>query len=146
MDENLIYFTQTDTTVGFISQNSKNLYLIKERDTNKKFIKVCNSLNSLQNFTRVPKKFKNKVRNSKKITFVYPNNKAIRVIQDDEHLKFLNKIKWGYSSSANKSNEEFNLQFALEKSNIIIYSKKEFNDKTPSKIYKISKNRIKKLR
>jgi tRNA A37 threonylcarbamoyladenosine synthetase subunit TsaC/SUA5/YrdC len=142
----LIYFTQTDTTVGFLSQSEDRLYIKKNRDRNKKFIRVCNSLNTLQTFTRIPNKFKSKVRNSNKTTFLYPNQEAIRVVKDKEHLKFLNKIKWLYSSSANKSNEDFCLDFAIKSADVIIYTKRDFEDKEASKIFKITKKRIKRLR
>ena len=35
-----VILTQTDTTVGFLSQNEKKLYEIKSRETTKPFIKV----------------------------------------------------------------------------------------------------------
>jgi tRNA A37 threonylcarbamoyladenosine synthetase subunit TsaC/SUA5/YrdC len=146
MDKNLVYFTQTDTTVGFLSQNANRLYDTKKRDKNKKFITVCNNFDTLKTITRVPKKFKNLVRNSKKTTFVYPNNLAIRVVKDKEHLKFLNKIKWSYSSSANLSNCEFDLNFATNNADVIIYSKEVFTQKESSKIIKLTKNRKIKLR
>jgi tRNA A37 threonylcarbamoyladenosine synthetase subunit TsaC/SUA5/YrdC len=146
LNKDLVYFTQTDTTVGFLSQNANRLYEKKSRDKNKKFIKVCDSLQTLTTFARIPKKFKKMVRNSQKTTFVYPNNQAIRVIKDKEHLKFLSKIRWAYSSSANKSNEEFDLDFAIQNADIIIYNKYGFKDKESSKIYKLSKSRKKRLR
>jgi len=92
MNPQLIYLIQTDTTVGFLSQDANRLADSKQRDKKKLFITCTDSLETLQKFTRIPKKFKNKVRRSSSSTYVYPNNKAIRVIKDKTHLIFLKKF------------------------------------------------------
>jgi hypothetical protein len=51
-----------------------------------------------------------------------------------------------YSTSANKHKYEFDKDFAVNNSDIIIFNKEEFLDNNSSSIYKISKNKIKKLR
>jgi tRNA A37 threonylcarbamoyladenosine synthetase subunit TsaC/SUA5/YrdC len=143
--KDLVFLTQTDTTVGFLSQNREKLYKIKSREQNKPFIKVCDSLHTLTTLTRVPNRYKTMVRNSKKTTFVYKKD-AIRVVKDKEHLKFLKKLKWCYSTSANKSGDQFEKDFAIKNADIVIYDKRELSETTASKIYKINNRRIKRLR
>jgi tRNA A37 threonylcarbamoyladenosine synthetase subunit TsaC/SUA5/YrdC len=141
----VVYLVQTDTTVGFLSQSKDRLYEIKQRDTNKPFIKVCDSFRSLSRFTRVPLKYRKMVRHSKKTTFVY-NNEAIRVVKDKEHLKFLKKLKWSYSTSANLSGDSFDKDFAIKMADVVVHDSRGFCENSASKIYKLHKNRIKKLR
>ena len=74
------------------------------------------------------------VRNSKKTTFVYPNLKAFRVIEDEIHREFIKKFKWFYSTSANESRKNFEFNFAIKSCDIIIYDKRGFCEKNPSKI------------
>lgn len=143
--KNYVFLTQTDTTVGFLSQNKDRLYEIKSRELTKPFIKVCDSLSTLKQFARVPNKYKQMVRQAKKTTFVY-KNEAIRVVKDEEHLKFLKKMRWCYSTSANKSGKDFDKDFAISVADIVIYDKRGFSQTTPSKIYKLSKTKLKRLR
>lgn len=146
LNPQLVYLVQTDTTVGFLSQNSQKLAGSKQRDVNQPFIKCVDSLKSLKNFTRVPAKFKNHVRRSKKTTYIYPNNQAIRVVKDSQHLKFLKKIKWAYSSSANLTGKSFELTYAKQKADIIVEDERGFFEGMPSSMVKIGKNKIKKIR
>ena len=84
MDKNLIYLVQTDTTVGFSSFDDEKLSNVKQRAINQKNLKTVDSFSSLKEFTRVPKKYRKIVRNSKKTTFIYPNSNSFRVINKDE--------------------------------------------------------------
>lgn len=142
----LVYLAQADTTVGFLSQNSDKLAKLKQRDKKQPFIICVDSLKTLQNFTRVPHKFKNQLRRGKKITYIYPNNKALRVIKDEVHLKFLKKIQWAYSSSANLTGQAFNENYAKQKADIIIEDVRGFFESTPSGIIKINQNCSRRLR
>ena len=54
----MIFLVQSDTTVGFLSQDSDKLCKIKKRDNNKPFLVAVDSYKSLKNLTRVPKKFR----------------------------------------------------------------------------------------
>ena len=80
MNENLVYLVQTDTTVGFCSANYKKLNSIKNRVENQKVLATIDSFKTLQKYTRVPKKYRKLVRNTKKTTFIYPNLNSFRVI------------------------------------------------------------------
>jgi tRNA A37 threonylcarbamoyladenosine synthetase subunit TsaC/SUA5/YrdC len=145
MNPAVIYLAQTDTTVGFLSQNKEALLHVKKRDAKKEFIISVDSFKTLKNFTRIPQKYKKQIRRAKKTTIVYPKNIAIRVVKDKEHLKFLKKIKWAYSTSSNPSGKEFRIDFAQEKADVIVYDKIDLSEKNPSiiiKCGKISKRRL----
>jgi tRNA A37 threonylcarbamoyladenosine synthetase subunit TsaC/SUA5/YrdC len=143
MDKQMVYLVQTNTTVGFLSQNLEKLNKIKKRPPNKKFLRVVDSFLLLP---RVPKNFRKAVRRTpNKITYVI-QNEAFRVIKDKNHLKFLKKFHWLYSTSANESGKRFDEKFAKEKADIFVMDKRGYFESTPSKIYKLSKSKIKKLR
>jgi len=146
MDANKIYLTQTDTTVGFLSQDYKKLNKIKKRKINKKILIEVDSLNTLKNFTRVPNKFKQQIRRAKKTTFIYPKGESFRVVKDKRHLEFLQKFKWMYSTSANLSGEKFDKKWAFKMADVIVKEKKGFFEGEASKIYKINNFNIKKIR
>ncbi len=140
-----VYLTQTDTTIGFLSQNSAQLAQIKHRDKRKPFLMSVDSLQTLKTLTRVRKIHKKMIRRASKTTFVFSNTLAIRVVKDVEHLKFLKKIKWAYSTSSNEPGKDFDLHFALEHADIILYTKSGFKAKEASSIIKcgrISKRRL----
>lgn len=140
----LVFLTQTDTTIGFVSQNAQRLTKIKQRPPHKHYIKAVNSLKTLQSFTRVPQNHKNRVRRSKKTTFIMPNGESYRVIRDKHHLLLLDRLKWVYTTSANLSGEEYDEVFAREKADVVIEPIKE--TKQASKIVKLGKNSLKRIR
>ncbi len=147
MDSSLVYLVQTDTTVGFSSSDDEKLSIIKQRPTTQKILQTVDSFKTLKQNTRVPKKFRKKVRNSKKTTFIYPNTHSFRVIsKDDRFYGFISKFKSLYSTSANLTKQNFDFDFAYNHSNIIVFSKYEFNEKGSSSIYKINKKKIRKIR
>jgi tRNA A37 threonylcarbamoyladenosine synthetase subunit TsaC/SUA5/YrdC len=108
MDSSLVYLVQTDTTVGFSSLSDEKLSFIKQRPTSKKILHTVDSFKTLNQNTRVPKKFRKIVRNSKKTTFIYVNQKSFRVVnQDSKFYDFIHKFSILYSTSANKTTEKF---------------------------------------
>jgi len=136
--ENSIILTQTDTTVGFLSQNTIKLYEIKSRDTSKPFIKVYNSFKTfIRSGNRVPNSKKNLVRRSKKTTFIV-KNRAFRIAKNPLNSQILRNIEWSYSSSANKSKENFNREFCEEKADIIVEDKYSLREKKSSSLIKIN--------
>jgi len=146
VDSSLVYLTQTDTTVGFLSSNDKKLSMIKKRDINKKTLQVVDSFTTLQKNIRVPKKFRKIVRNSKKTTFIYPTKEAFRVVgQEQQHHSFLKKFHTLYSTSANITQNNFDEEFATQTADIIVYNK-EFKESTPSCIFILSKSKKKQIR
>jgi tRNA A37 threonylcarbamoyladenosine synthetase subunit TsaC/SUA5/YrdC len=145
MDRDTLYLTPTDTTIGFLSQNSLRIDRAKKRPSNKYYIRVVNSLTTLKSFTRVPQKYKNMVRRAKKSTFIMPNGYSFRVIKDTKHNLLLDRLKWAYSSSANLSGEEYNPLYAKEVVDIIIVEPNSI-DREASRIYKIGLKGIKSIR
>ena len=147
--DNVIFLANTDTTVGFLALTKNPLYRLKKRDKNKPFLQISPSLRLLQTICRVPNRYKNMVRRAKKSTFIYPNNKAIRVSKDKIHNRFLQKDyidKPFYSTSANITDQKFDINFAIKNCNIIVYQNKIFQETTPSNLYKINNYSIQKIK
>ncbi len=146
MNPNRVYLIQTDTTVGFLSGSTKKLSEAKKRDKNQPFLITVDSLYKLKNIARVPQKYKNLVRRSEKKSFLYPNNKAVRVIKDDRHKRFLHRFEYMYSTSANRHKESFNLKYAISNADILIEDFRGFKPDRASEIIKLGKKKILKLR
>jgi tRNA A37 threonylcarbamoyladenosine synthetase subunit TsaC/SUA5/YrdC len=147
MDPKLVYLTQTDTTAGFLSSDDKSLSLKKQRDPNQKTLQVVESFSTLKKKTRVPNRFKKLIRNSKKTTFIYKSGQSFRVVdKNTKHHNFLQKFGCLYSTSANKTKEKFDMEFAFANSDVIVYNEPLFKEKIGSSIYKINNSAIKKIR
>ncbi len=144
MLSDLVFLTQTDTTIGFVSQNAERLTHIKERPATKHYIKAVDSLATLTQHTRVPAMHKNRVRRSCKTTFVMPNGHSYRVTYDSHHLLLLHRIKWAYTTSANRSGQNYDEDFAKTVADIIIAPLHK--TRQPSTIYKLGHNTIKRIR
>jgi tRNA A37 threonylcarbamoyladenosine synthetase subunit TsaC/SUA5/YrdC len=141
-----IVLTQTDTTVGFISQNATALASIKIRPNTKPFIKVYTSLKNLkQDHKRVPSRFKKNIRLGKKTTFIVKNN-AFRVAPYPIQSNILRNLEWSFSTSANESGKNFNREFCQSKTDIIIEDRNPLEEKRASKLLKINNKKIKRLR
>ncbi len=133
-----IILTQTDTTVGFVSQDANKLFSIKSRDSSKTFIIVYSSLSHfLNDNNRVPFKRRNLVRRSKKISFII-KNKAFRIAKTTLDSKILKNLKWNYSTSANQSGKKFDLKFCEHKTDIIIQDKNGLHENSSSSLFKIN--------
>ena len=146
MDPNKIYLAQTDTTVGFLSQNREILNKIKNRPFDQPVLKEIDSLETLKKFVRVPNVYKNRIRRSTKTTFIFLNGESFRVVKDKKHLEFLRKFNWMYSTSANLHGEKFKESWAREKADVVVENKRGFFEGKASTIYKLGKHKIKKIR
>ena len=146
MNPDLVYLAQTDTTAGFLSQSTAALARVKNRPEGKSFLISVDSLQTLKTFTRVPKVHRNDIRRAQKTTFAYPRGLAIRVVKDEEHLQFLKKLQWSYSTSSNPSGKGFNETFAMDKAGIVVFTYKGFFESIPSTIFKLSKHKKQRLR
>ena len=144
MLKDLVFLTQTDTTIGFVSQNAERLTAIKQRPPHKYYIKAVDSLQTLKTFTRVPSSQKNRVRRAQKTTFVMPDGHSYRVVRDKQHLLLLHRLKWAYTTSANLSSYAYDETFAKEAADVIITPLKE--NKSASQIFKLGKKTIKRIR
>ncbi|WP_345979215.1 Sua5/YciO/YrdC/YwlC family protein [Sulfurimonas sp. HSL3-2] len=141
-----ILLAQTDTTVGFLSNDAKSLEELKSRPPEKQFLKVYPSFKEFKkDGNRVPQKYKNLVRRAAKTTFII-KGRASRIVKDPIHLKLLKKYSWLYSTSANKSGHRFDKEFCLTKSDIIIEDTRGFKEDTPSSLYKLNNVRSRRLR
>jgi len=144
MLQNLVFLTQTDTTIGFVSQNAEKLTQIKQRPPHKHYIKALNSLQTLKSFTRVPSSHKNRIRRSNKTTFIMPNGHSYRIVRDKYHLLLLNRLNWAYTTSANLSNKDYNENFAKNMADVMIEPLKKTNQ--ASQIYKLGQYTFKRIR
>lgn len=141
---NKVFLTQTDTTIGFVSQNADQLTHIKQRPPHKHYIKAVNSLGTLKSFTRIPSAYKNRVRRAQKTTFIMPDGHSYRVINDKHHLLLLDRLKWAYTTSANRSNQPYDEIFAQENADVVIAPL--HTTKQASTIYKVGKRNLKRIR
>ena len=141
-----VILTQTDTTVGFLSQNAQRLFEIKSRETKKPFIKVFSDLKSFSNSgMRVPNRYKASVRRAKKTSFIV-NNTAFRVANTVLNSQLLRDLKWNYSTSANESGKSFNIEFCEQKADIIIQNSDGLSENSSSRLYKLDKKKKRRLR
>lgn len=106
--KNKVILTQTDTTVGLISQDHSRLAHIKSRPNSKPFIKIYNSFSSIN--SRIPQSKKNIVRRSKKTTFIV-KNRAFRVDSSYKQSQLLRDLNWHFSTSANEIGKNFERDF-----------------------------------
>lgn len=141
----LITLTQTDTTVGFLSQNATRLSEIKSREASKQFIQVYPSLKELSKLHRVPKSKRSLVRKSKKTTFIIKNT-ALRVSPTTLNSQLLRDSLWSYSTSANESGKKFEYTFCLDKADIIIKDRNGLQENSASTLLKINNKKIMRLR
>ncbi|MDR1912774.1 MAG: Sua5 YciO YrdC YwlC family protein [Helicobacteraceae bacterium] len=141
----LIYLAQTDTTAGFLSQDRAKLNAIKGREKDQKIIRAVKDLATLKSFVRVPSAHKVKVRRAKKTTFIYQNGEAIRVVFGD-HRSFFTRLSWAYSTSANRTKERFDEAWANDKADIIALDWRGLFESPPSKIFRLGKKRVRKVR
>jgi len=139
-----VFLTKTDTTIGFVSQNSTRLTQIKQRPPSKHYIKAVNSLTTLKSFTRVPSHHKNRVRRAKKTTFIMPSGDSYRVVFDAHHLLLLNRLKWAYTTSANLSGKGYDEAFGIKMADVVIAPL--HNNPNPSTIYKLGRTKMKRIR
>ena len=141
-----IVLTQTDTTVGFSSQNEQKLAEIKSRNSTKPFIKLFQNFRTFsQEGLRVPNAQKNRVRRSRKTTFII-KNQSFRVAQTDLQSAILRSLLWNYSTSANEAGKKFNRDFCETNADIIVEDKNSLFEGKASTIYKINTTKIKRLR
>ena len=141
-----VILAQTDTTVGFLSQDAEKLAKIKDRPSHKPFIQ---SFDSLRTYTqmggRIPNRYKSRLRRSKSTTYVV-NNQAIRIVNEGQHHQLLSNYGWLYSTSANEKGKSFEMGFSEKKADLVIEDDRGLFEGTASNIYKIHSKKIRRLR
>jgi len=140
-----LFLTPTDTTIGFVSQNSSKIDRAKKRKPNKHYICVVDSFKTLKSFTRVPTAHKNRVRRAKKTTFIMPNGLSFRMVKATEHNLLLDRLHWLYSSSANLSGAKYDEEYARDRAEVIVTLPKTKNAKA-STIYRLGQKNLKVIR
>ena len=141
-----VILTQTDTTVGFLSQDSQKLFEIKAREQNKQFLKVYGTFKDfLLDSNRVPNSQKKRIRRAKKTTFIV-KNRAFRISPTNLHSQVLRNYRWQYSTSANESTKSFEREFCESKADIIIENSEGLSEKQSSSLLKVNASKIRKLR
>ncbi|MDD3770659.1 MAG: hypothetical protein RBS26_06945 [Sulfuricurvum sp.] len=140
-----LYLAQTDTTVGFLSQDAGRLFEAKGRDQNKPFLKVFCELHVLKAQLRVPLVHRRRVRHTRKTTFIV-KNQAFRYVTEPEHARFLRPHGWFYSTSANASGASFDPDFCRERANRIVEDARGLSEQPSSKIYRLGRTRLKRIR
>lgn len=142
----LIFLAQTDTTVGFLGKNQRILNAVKCRALDQNLILEVDSLSTLKDLTRIPQAFKNQIRRSLKATFIYPNCRSFRLVGDFHHKLFLDGFKDLFSTSANPSGLGFDFEWARDRCDVMVLDSRGLSEKKASRIYKLSKSRIKRIR
>jgi tRNA A37 threonylcarbamoyladenosine synthetase subunit TsaC/SUA5/YrdC len=146
MDAKALYLVQTDTTVGFLSQDRAKLLHVKKRDSDKEFLKVYGSFKSFKNDSnRIANRHKSYVRSSKKTTFI-SKNRASRIVQESQHQNFLKNFDYLFSTSANESGKSYNYDFVKGAAEVIVETKDGFNENRASKMIKLSNKKKVRLR
>ncbi|MDP3266669.1 MAG: hypothetical protein Q8M39_07565 [Sulfuricurvum sp.] len=140
-----LILAQTDTTVGFLSQDKSRLNIVKGRKEGKPYLKVFASLKILQEHTRIPLKYRVWFRHARKTTFVL-KNQAFRYVSEEPHASLIAKYGWLYSTSANESGKHFDRHFCEEHSDLIIEDAQGFHEREPSKIFRLTSTHYKQLR
>lgn len=140
-----VILAQTDTTVGFLSQDASRLAATKGRQEGKPFLKVFASLKILQEHTRIPLKYRTWFRHARKTTFVL-KNQAFRYVSQEPHASLISKYGWLYSTSANESGKPFNQNFCEAHSDVIVEDAHGFHEREPSKIFRLTSTHFKQLR
>lgn len=142
----LVYLVQTDTTVGFASQDADKLDQIKGRPAGKPYLQTLSTFKELDRVCRVPKAHRKMVRRAQKTTFVYPDGIARRIVCMGAYGEFLRPFGWVNSTSANRSGYMFEPDWAEKACDVIVYGPTGFEQNPPSRIIKMSKDKVTQLR
>jgi tRNA A37 threonylcarbamoyladenosine synthetase subunit TsaC/SUA5/YrdC len=140
-----VLLAQTDTTVGFLSQDPLRLREIKGRDETKPFLKVFCDFKTLTQHTRIPMKHKRLVRYARKMTFIV-KNQAFRYVDDPSHAALVEGYGWLYSTSANPTGQSYEEDFCTRNADWIVEDDRGLSEQSPSKILKLGQHRFLKLR
>ncbi|MDD5716738.1 MAG: hypothetical protein PHW64_02960 [Sulfuricurvum sp.] len=140
-----VLLAQTDTTVGFLSQSAERLEKIKMRSGDKPFLKVYAELKIIRRDIRIPSSHKQRLRHASKTTFIV-KNQAFRHVGDLEHARLITPYQWLYSTSANESGKSYNPDFCFSAADWIIEDHRGFSERSASRIYKLGRFRLRRIR
>ncbi len=142
----MLFLAQSDTTAGFLSKSKSGIINIKQSKKDKPILIETSSLYTIKIQSRIPKIINKSIRRRKKTTFIFQNKKSFRLINHGLHSIFLHNLQHLYSSSANLHKCKFDLKFATNSADVLVVDKRGIFENTPSTIFKIHKNKIKKIR
>ena len=142
---NKLILAQTDTTVGFLSQDLSRLCSVKKHREGKPFLKVFSNSSLLTSSIRIPHVHKHIVRHAKKTTFII-NNQAFRLVTNNQHAHLIERYQWLYSTSANESNQPYSYTYCFEHADIIVEDKYGLYEASPSTLIKLHRKKRQKLR
>lgn len=141
-----VLLAQTDTTVGFLSQDADALTRIKQRPPDKPYLKVFADWRIFsENGGRVPRSHRRFLRRAKKTTFIL-KNQAYRIVNSGEHHQLLKTYRWFYSTSANQSGHAFERSFCEANADIIVQDYRGFYESRPSTILRLGRQKRRRLR
>lgn len=87
------------------------------------------------------------MRNSQKVTYILPSGCSYRVASaNSNHQKFLKKFGYFYSTSANKTGEKFENNWAKNRADVVVFEPCGFQELKSSKIIKLTKIKQKGIR
>ena len=142
--DDLVFLSATDTTIGFVSQNRKILNRIKARPSSKPYIVALPSFSILKERIRVPRVHRKRVRSAVRQSFIFPNGTSFRIIRDARHLLLLKRLGWAYSTSANPAGKPYDPDFADAAADIVVEPLN--SPRSPSKIFRLGKRKIRRIR
>ena len=142
--DRLLFLTDTDTTVGFLSKDPQRLDRAKKRPASKHYITALPSLRQLTANARIPKKFRHRIRRSRQESYILPSGHSYRIVYDRRHLLLLERLEWTYTSSANLSEAPYDEAYAREAADVTVEPLGP--PRAPSRIYRLGRRKIKRLR
>ena len=144
LDSN-VYLTATDTTIGFVSRDAGRLDRIKARPAGKHYIIALPSLAALKARTRIPPIHANRIRRAQRTSFILPDGRSWRIIHDPVHRRLIRDLGWAYTTSANRSGEPFDEQWARKQADAVIEPLVQ-RSAQPSHILHLGCQTVKKIR
>ena len=142
--DRLLFLTDTDTTVGFLSKDPTLLDNAKRRHADKHYITALPSLRSLRDRARVPRPYRRRLRRSRKESYILPSGRSYRIVRDARHLLLLQRLGWAYTSSANLSGSAYDEAYARRMADVVVEPLGP--PRTPSRIYRLGRQKMKRLR
>ncbi|WP_345969541.1 hypothetical protein WCX72_09395 [Sulfurimonas sp. HSL1-6] len=140
-----LLLVQTDTTVGFVSQNAELLARAKSRPPTKPFLKTFASMKAYKQTGRIPGRFKREVRRSVKTTYLV-GGQAFRIVPEGSYHQLLRPYGWLYSTSANAAGGQYEPAYAAETADVLIEDARGLYEDTPSTIYQLNHCKKRRIR
>ncbi len=142
--DRLLFLTDTDTTVGFLSRDPELLDRAKRRHGEKHYITALPSLRSLRDRARVPRPYRRRLRRSRKESYILPSGHSYRIVRDPRHLLLLKRLEWAYTSSANLSGAAYDEEYARRVADVVVEPLGA--PRTPSRIYRLGHRKLRRIR